>query len=223
MAGIFGQKNIWSPKDLYKSPGHRLPDDIRREGSAMTLKVLNAGGNSRWVQRWDNFSVAVIGQYVLFIVVFPCSFSNFEICFYVNKSDQNSMHDDFSVVDYCVLHVCLFNFQFDPVRKECYRNIPFLWYLPFLPSHHSPAFCDYRPYVFVTSQKISCHGSTAVVTLSCQVTMSDFNKLQTRSPQFGNHTYLTSARKLRCWLSSLTVFRFLNKRTKDWWYKLHAW
>ncbi|XP_067932501.1 WD repeat-containing protein on Y chromosome-like isoform X2 [Watersipora subatra] len=49
--GIFGQKNNWSPNDLEMSPGHRLPDDIRREGSAMTLKVLNAGGNSRWVQR----------------------------------------------------------------------------------------------------------------------------------------------------------------------------
>jgi len=50
-SGIFGQKNNWSPNDLLVSPGHRLPDDIRREGSAMTLKVLNAGGNSRWVQR----------------------------------------------------------------------------------------------------------------------------------------------------------------------------
>lgn len=52
IVGIFGQKNCWSPKDLEISPGHRLPDDIRREGSAMTLKVLNAGGNSRWVQRY---------------------------------------------------------------------------------------------------------------------------------------------------------------------------
>lgn len=54
--GIFGQKNLWSPKDLNVSPGHRLPDDIRREGSAMTLKVLNAGGNSRWIQRYQSVS-----------------------------------------------------------------------------------------------------------------------------------------------------------------------
>jgi len=53
--GIFGQKNNWSPRDLFTSPGHRLPDDIRREGSAMTLKVLNAGGNSRWVQSFKLF------------------------------------------------------------------------------------------------------------------------------------------------------------------------
>lgn len=51
VTGVFGQKTLWSPKDLTVSPGHRLPDDIRREGSAMTLKVMNAGGNSRWIQR----------------------------------------------------------------------------------------------------------------------------------------------------------------------------
>lgn len=49
--GIFGQRALWSTVDFEHPTNHSMPDDIRREGSATTLKVLNAGGFSKWVAR----------------------------------------------------------------------------------------------------------------------------------------------------------------------------